>query len=84
MKTEFTMLDKFFLAVATGSALASAIVIDRVDDKFDVVIEEVDKLDLILEPPVKVWREPYGGCKEAARYPGTPGYNQCKAHGLLP
>jgi len=30
------------------------------------------------------WVQPYGGCKEAARYPGTPGFRQCARHGLLP
>lgn len=30
------------------------------------------------------WTEPYGGCKEAARYPRSTGYAECKQHGLLP
>ena len=31
------------------------------------------------------WVEPYGGCDEAYRYPGTPGYRQCVRHGeVLP
>lgn len=30
------------------------------------------------------WQEPYGGCDEAANYPGTPGFRQCARHGLLP
>ena len=29
------------------------------------------------------WTEPYGGCKEAYRYPGTPGYRACVRHGVL-
>jgi len=27
---------------------------------------------------------PYGGCKEARRYPHTEGYRWCKRHNLLP
>ena len=30
------------------------------------------------------WHQPYGGCKEASLYPGSQGYAECKAHGLLP
>lgn len=34
--------------------------------------------------PAVEWQEPYGGCDEAAAYPGTRGYRECKAHGLVP
>ena len=34
-------------------------------------------------PAPVAWQEPYGGCKEAADYPGTPGWQECKDHGLL-
>lgn len=34
--------------------------------------------------PTAEWHEPYGGCKEAARYPGTRGWRECRDHGLLP
>ena len=27
--------------------------------------------------------EPYGGCKEAARYPNTPGWKWCRDRGYL-
>jgi hypothetical protein len=41
---------------------------------------------LVVDQAVKEspWREPYGGCKEAAQYPDTRGYRECLAHGLLP
>ena len=34
--------------------------------------------------PDHTWIEPYGGCKEAALYPGTQGWKECKERGLLP
>jgi hypothetical protein len=33
-----------------------------------------------ISPPLK---QPYGGCKEAARYPGTPGWWDCVQLGLI-
>jgi hypothetical protein len=29
------------------------------------------------------WEEPYGGCKEALQYPGTPGFIDCVQHGRI-
>lgn len=55
-----------------------AIVLDKVDD-FERKLEQST-----TQPATDTWREPYGGCKEAAANPGTPGYEQCAARGLVP
>lgn len=39
--------------------------------------------DGVVQVEVQV-TEPYGGCKEAADYPGTPGYRDCQTLGLIP
>lgn len=55
-----------------------------------VVIDKVDDLNHRLDQQTQTtdgsthWVEPYGGCKEAGRYPGTKGYRQCERRGLLP
>jgi hypothetical protein len=46
-------------------------------------VPKADKPDSYVPPTLSgAWHQPYGGCKEAYNYPGTPGYRQCRAHGF--
>ena len=38
----------------------------------------------VQQTPTLHIQEPYGGCKEATRYPGTEGYELCRQLGRLP
>lgn len=37
----------------------------------------------LLHSPVAMAHEPYGGCKEGWRYPGTTGFEHCQSHGWM-
>ena len=38
-------------------------------------------LATIAPAPAQAWTQPYGGCKEAARYTHSPGAHECRVHG---
>lgn len=59
------------------------IIMAKVDDLGENIKQQMEQADT-GQPAPRPWREPYGGCKEAAAYPGTPGYEQCAARGLVP
>jgi hypothetical protein len=38
---------------------------------------------LRVKPVRKPWQQPYGGCKEAVRFPHSQGYRECRIHGYV-
>jgi hypothetical protein len=68
------MLLSFVLIMLSFALAITAVVILLVDD-------ETNPAPAQLKPASQ--SQPYGGCDEAARYPGTPGYDWCVKHGRL-
>jgi heme A synthase len=86
LKENTMKLHHFFGMIFT--ILAVILIVHAVQD----IASELDEFNQNFEQqtqqsdtaPTTKWKEPYGGCKEAAANPGTPGYEQCAARGLVP
>lgn len=69
-----------FIVVLTYLGLIMFLVVQDIDtDGNSIPLPATVTVTLAPE-----WTEPYGGCKEAARYPRSTGYAECQQHGLLP
>jgi hypothetical protein len=83
MKTHNQMLLMILISIIAGASIAIGLNVKEIkQDLNDWIIENSQTSD--TAPPTDTWVEPYGGCKEAAANPGTPGYEQCAARGLVP
>lgn len=68
----------------TAGMLGNDRMMTRVLDDLNVMVEEVRSCGGDTPVTASYWREPYGGCKEAHRYPNTRGYRECAERGLIP
>lgn len=70
------------ISIIAGSVLALSITIPAGLNDITEELDQITKIQIKELDDEKL--EPYGGCKEAALYEGTPGYRWCEKRGLLP